>query len=144
MRPRPQQYFKMVNINAVTAGVAVLVTLLGDSLANPGETHTAEKRKRDLAQNQVAVQHAKRAAAECSGSAGAQQLAKRAAMRRAAKAQELREKRGLEYCKILDIEITHARKASPNAQLIRQRSRHEDQARPGGARQVDEDLSPQR
>ena len=90
----------MVNVKTVTAGAVVFAGLLGEVLGHPGETHTAEKRKRDLAQNQVAVQHAKRAAAECSGSAGAQQLAKRAAMRRAAKAQELREQRGLEYCKI--------------------------------------------
>ena len=89
----------MVNVKTVTAGAVVLASLLGEALGHPGETHTAEKRKRDLVQNQVAVQHAKRAAADCAGTPGAQQLAKRAAMRRAAKAQELREKRGLEYCK---------------------------------------------
>lgn len=84
----------MVNAKSV----ALLAGLLGGALAHPGETHNAEKRKRDLEANNVAIQHAKRAVAECAGSETGRQMAKKAALRRAAKAQELREKRGLEYC----------------------------------------------
>lgn len=90
----------MVNVKAASTGaVMVLACLLGGVLAHPGETHTAEKRKRDLEQNHVAIQHAKRTVAQCSGSENGQKLAKKSAARRAAKAQELREKRGLGYGK---------------------------------------------
>ncbi|EMR69911.1 hypothetical protein MGN70_005628 [Eutypa lata] len=87
----------MVNVKAVSTGAVILAGLLGDVLAHPGETHDTEKRRRDLEQNNVAIQHAKRTVAQCSGSETGQKLAKKGAARRAAKAQELREKRGLEY-----------------------------------------------
>ncbi|RYP53918.1 hypothetical protein DL768_001230 [Monosporascus sp. mg162] len=87
----------MVTVKSMTTGVVVLASLLGAVLAHPGETHTSEKRKRDLQAGHIASQHAKRAAVECAGSSTGQAMAKRAARRRAIRAQELREKRGLEY-----------------------------------------------
>lgn len=118
----------MVNVKAVSTGAVTLAGLLGDVLAHPGETHDTEKRRRDLEQNNVAIQHAKRTVAQCSGSETGQKLAKKGAARRAAKAQELREKRGLEYCEnkflaFYPIWLCH----SANQAC----SRYEDQARPG-------------
>lgn len=73
-----------------------LVALLGLSavtLAHPGEN--VEAIKREMAQRNTQHAYASRALAKCQNSPSAMALRERSAARRAAKAMELREKRGL-------------------------------------------------
>lgn len=78
------------------ASLQSLVALLGLSavtLAHPGEN--VEAIKREMAQRNTQHAYASRALANCQGSPQAMALRERSAARRAAKAMELREKRGL-------------------------------------------------
>lgn len=81
----------MVNFQSLAATLALPVAIL----AHPGENVEAIKREMDLRNTQHA--HASRALSQCQDSPHAVALRERTAARRAAKAQELREKRGLTH-----------------------------------------------
>ncbi|KAI1146464.1 Intradiol ring-cleavage dioxygenase [Nemania diffusa] len=74
-----------------------LAALCGVSLAHPGEHHNDAKRRRDLQHHEIGMRNAEAALAKCKNSANGQTMARRAALRRAAKAAELREKRDIEH-----------------------------------------------
>ncbi|KAI0008002.1 aromatic compound dioxygenase [Xylariaceae sp. FL0662B] len=86
----------MVKFGALTTGTVALSVLYSSVLAHPGEHHDLAKRRRDLAHNYLAARNAAHITANCKNSEAAQAMEKRAVMRRAMKAAELREKRGLE------------------------------------------------
>ncbi|KAI0596481.1 Intradiol ring-cleavage dioxygenase [Biscogniauxia sp. FL1348] len=83
---------------ALAAAAALCSTAV---LAHPGEPHDAAKRRRDLRHNEIGIRNAEITLAQCKGSAAGQALERRAVMRRAAKAAQLREKRGLEEARML-------------------------------------------
>ncbi|KAB5578825.1 Intradiol ring-cleavage dioxygenase [Coniochaeta sp. 2T2.1] len=72
-------------------------SLLGVTLAHPGETHSAEKIKKSIAARDIGILHSKRLVEQCSASPKHQALRARAAARRAVTAQVLREKRDIVY-----------------------------------------------
>lgn len=77
-----------------------LAALCGVSLAHPGEHHNDAKRRRDLQHHEIGMRNAEAALAKCKNSANGQTMARRAALRRAAKAAELREKRDIEHSRL--------------------------------------------
>ncbi|KAI1811800.1 aromatic compound dioxygenase [Poronia punctata] len=85
----------MVNLRAVS-----IAALCGAALAHPGEHHNAEKRKRDLHHNELGIRNAEAALANCKASAVGQAVARKAAIRRATKAAELRAKRDVEHTRM--------------------------------------------
>ncbi|TGJ84472.1 hypothetical protein E0Z10_g4291 [Xylaria hypoxylon] len=84
----------------VSFRVLSLAALCGASLAHPGEHHDALKRRRDLHHNELVIRNAEAALAKCKSSANGQTMARRAALRRAVKAAELREKRDIEHTRM--------------------------------------------
>lgn len=84
--------------NFVTA-LAVL-SVVGSTVAHPGEDHHAAKIKRDLKKLDVLAGHAKRSLGKCSDTLKARALNERALNRRAAIAQDLREKRGITHSEL--------------------------------------------
>jgi hypothetical protein len=82
----------MVNFRIIS-----LAALCGAVLAHPGEHHDAAKRRRDLHHNELGIRNAEAALAKCKSSVNGQTMARRAAVRRAAKVAELREKRDIEH-----------------------------------------------
>jgi hypothetical protein len=83
---------KMVNFRILS-----VAGLCGAALAHPGEHHDAAKRRRDLHHNELGIRNAEAALAKCKSSVNGQTMARRAALRRAVKAAELREKRDIEH-----------------------------------------------
>lgn len=73
--------------------LAALLVLPAATLAHPGEN--VEAIKREMAQRNTQHAYASRALSKCQSSPQAVALRERSAARRAAKAMELREKRGL-------------------------------------------------
>lgn len=84
----------MVNFRNIAATLAA-ASVLGSAVAHPGEVHTAEEIKREVAAHKAQQVKARRSLAQCSNSPAALALKERAVARRAAKAQLLREQRGL-------------------------------------------------
>ncbi|KAI0972660.1 Intradiol ring-cleavage dioxygenase [Xylaria arbuscula] len=85
----------MVNFRVVS-----LAVLCGTGLAHPGEHHDAAKHRRDLHHNELGIRNAEAALVKCKSSASGQTMARNAALRRAAKAAELREKRDIEHTRM--------------------------------------------
>lgn len=85
----------MVNFQTLAATLAMPVAIL----AHPGEN--VEAIKREMAQRNEQHAYASRALSECQNSASSLARRQRAMERRAAKAVELREKRGLSSSKSL-------------------------------------------
>lgn len=81
----------------VSFRILSIAALCGLGIAHPGEHHDAAKRRRDLHHNEVGIRNAEAALARCKGTQTGQTMARRAAVRRAAKAAELREKRDIEH-----------------------------------------------
>ncbi|KAI1119389.1 Intradiol ring-cleavage dioxygenase [Nemania sp. NC0429] len=77
-----------------------LAALCGAALAHPGERHDDAKRRRDLHHNEVGIRNAEIALANCRSSANGRTMTRRAALRRAAKAAELRQKRDIEHTRM--------------------------------------------
>lgn len=75
----------------------LVAVLCSTGLAHPGERQDAAKRRRDLHHNEIGMRNAEVALAQCKNSTMGQTMARRAAMRRAAKAAALREKRDIEH-----------------------------------------------
>lgn len=73
--------------------LVAILALPAASLAHPGEN--VEAIKREMAQRNTQHAYASRALSNCQGSPQAVALKERSAARRAAKAMELRQKRGL-------------------------------------------------
>jgi hypothetical protein len=92
----------MVNIRSVTATLAA-ASVIGSALAHPGEHHTAEEIKREIAAHKAQQVKARRSLAECSNSPAALALKERAIARRAATAQRIREERGLTKSEYRDL-----------------------------------------
>ncbi|KAI1498736.1 Intradiol ring-cleavage dioxygenase [Biscogniauxia marginata] len=89
-------------VKLTMAALAATASFFGTvALAHPGEHHDAAKRHRDLRHNEIGIRNAETTLAQCKGSAAGQALERRAVLRRAAKAAELREKRGLEDARML-------------------------------------------
>jgi hypothetical protein len=91
---RSFNFVKMVNFKNIAASLAV-ASIFGGAVAHPGEVHTDEEIKRELASYRVASNKASRSLARVADSPAALSLKARAVARRAATAQALREKRGL-------------------------------------------------
>ncbi|ORY63060.1 Intradiol ring-cleavage dioxygenase [Pseudomassariella vexata] len=91
----------MPSFRSVVTSVVVFASLYAETQAHPGEHHDAEKIKRDLRNSELAARNANQILAQCQGTAQGKALKERAIMRRAIKAQELREKRGLEESRML-------------------------------------------
>ncbi|KAI1336276.1 Intradiol ring-cleavage dioxygenase [Xylariaceae sp. FL0016] len=83
----------MVKVHALATALILAAT----GLAHPGEHHDAAKRRRDLNHSDLGARNAEAVVAKCQGGHMAQTMAKRAALRRAMKAAELREKRDIEH-----------------------------------------------
>lgn len=81
----------------VSLRILSLAALCGLGIAHPGEHHDAAKRRRDLHHNEIGIRNAEAALARCKDTQNGQTMARRAAIRRAAKAAELREKRDIEH-----------------------------------------------
>lgn len=81
----------MVNFQTVAAALAMPVGIL----AHPGEN--VEAIKREMAMRNTQHAYASRALSSCQNSPRAVELRERTAARRAAKANELRQKRGLSH-----------------------------------------------
>ncbi|KAI1737315.1 Intradiol ring-cleavage dioxygenase [Xylaria scruposa] len=84
----------------VSLRILTLAALCSAGLAHPGEHHDAAKRRRDLHHNELGIRNAEAALAKCKSSVNGQVMARRAALRRAAKAAELREKRDIEHTRM--------------------------------------------
>lgn len=87
----------MVNFQTLAATLALPLAVI----AHPGENKEAIKREMDLRNTQHA--YASRSISECQNTAQALALKQRTAERRAAKAIELREKRGLSHSKYMQL-----------------------------------------
>ncbi|KAK5624795.1 hypothetical protein RRF57_000511 [Xylaria bambusicola] len=77
--------------------VFLIASLCGLGLAHPREHHDAAKRQRDLHHNEMGMRNAEAALIQCKNSTNGQTMARRAALRRAAKAAALCEKRDIEH-----------------------------------------------
>lgn len=84
----------MVNFRNFAASLAA-ASAIGSAVAHPGEVHTPEEIKREIAAHKAQQVKARRSLAECASSPAAIALKERAVARRAAIAQQLREQRGL-------------------------------------------------
>lgn len=83
----------MVRISSfAAAAVASFATL---SAAHPGEHHDAAQVKRELMERTALADRSASSLIKCADTLKARQLASRAVARRAAKAEELRKKRGI-------------------------------------------------
>ncbi|KAI0523664.1 Intradiol ring-cleavage dioxygenase [Xylaria bambusicola] len=80
--------------------VLLIAALCGSGLAHPGEHHDAAKRRRDLHHNEIGIRNAEAALLQCKSSVNGQAMARRAALRRAAKAAALRGKRDIEHTRM--------------------------------------------
>ncbi|KAI0404314.1 Intradiol ring-cleavage dioxygenase [Xylaria palmicola] len=78
----------------------LLAALCGVGLAHPGEHHDVAKHRRDLHHNELGMRNAEAALAKCANSVNGQAMMRRAALRRAVKAAELREKRDIEHTRM--------------------------------------------
>ncbi|TRX93128.1 hypothetical protein FHL15_005996 [Xylaria flabelliformis] len=84
----------------VSFRILTIAALCSAGLAHPGEHHDAAKRRRDLHHNELGIRNAEAALAKCKSSVNGQTMARRAALRRAAKVAELREKRDIEHTRM--------------------------------------------
>ncbi|KAK6065126.1 extracellular dioxygenase protein [Seiridium cupressi] len=84
----------MVNFRNIAASLAA-AAVIGSAVAHPGEVHTAEEIKREIAAHKAQQAKTRRSLAEVGHSPAALALKERAVARRAAIAQKLREERGL-------------------------------------------------
>lgn len=84
----------MVTFRNFAASLAA-ASAIGSAVAHPGEVHTPEEIKREIAAHKAQQVKARRSLAECASSPAAIALKERAVARRAAIAQQLREQRGL-------------------------------------------------
>lgn len=85
----------MVHINKLSAALAAF-SLAGTAIAHPGEVHEPAQVKRELAQRDAVASHYTRGLSKCADSLKARGLKERAIARRAAKAADLRAKRGID------------------------------------------------
>jgi hypothetical protein len=82
----------MVVISKLASAAAIWASF---TVAHPGETHSAEHIKREIAARDYAAGIGARSLGACGGSASAQEMRARAVWRRADKVQTLRQKRGI-------------------------------------------------
>ncbi|KAI1339272.1 Intradiol ring-cleavage dioxygenase [Xylariaceae sp. FL0016] len=86
----------MVNVRSVTAALATSA-LLGSTIAHPGEKHTPEQAKRELAAQRYANHKMARALNSCASNPSYVARKERAVARRAETAKALKQKRGIEH-----------------------------------------------
>ncbi|KAF8858221.1 aromatic compound dioxygenase [Acephala macrosclerotiorum] len=84
----------MVQISNIITSLAT-ASLIGTTLAHPGETHSRTQVRRDILKRDALAAKAKRGLDACSNTLKARQLDERAITRRSAKADKLRAERGI-------------------------------------------------
>ena len=84
-----------MSLRMLTKTLLAFSLLVTGVLAHPGEEHSNDKIKKDIAARELAEAHARQLTAKCVGSSTHKSLQARSAARRSVAAQLLREKRGV-------------------------------------------------